>query len=693
MGALQGLADGEPVEHASRAYEPPVTRRELELLVVILVSACAIRVAHILAMRDFADFDQPQMDALYHVEWARAFARGEAFQPGPFFRAPLYPWLLGTLLRVFGDGLLVPRLVQALLGTLGVGLTWAIARRAFGPRAGLLAAFFLALHWVSIYFDGELLLETLAVPLYLAGLHLTLKAEAFGRPRTALAAGIAWGLGAITRPNVLPVLPLIWVWLWWRHRRRRGAALALACALGSIAAILPISAYNTLVGHDRVLIASQGGVNLWIGNNPQSDGSSAIVPGTREDWWGGYHDAIALAERGEDRHLAPSEVSRHYTRKALQFAVDEPRAWLALTRRKLRWLAMDWELGNNEEPRFLAERYSPIGAWTCCGWGALLALAGVGVWSARKRLGGTWPLLAFLLIYAATIVLFFVNARFRLPLVPLLAIYASVGVWTIFDRLRARNWLAASGALVSACGLFALSRVLVPSEMPSVSVSNGHLMLGHAAARREAWQEARDEYASSVAVWERNWVALRGLAHSQAQLGQLDDAEQSYRAALELRADDAIAFDSLFSLLSRAERLDEAERLALAFARSRPDLALGMQRVGRVRFARRDWEGAARAFEAGLERERFHFDCAYSLGRARQELGDETRALAAYETALRAESPSDLAFLRDAFARAIHLCLTRGERERAVELASDMRARLPGEPSVTEILRQLGIAD
>lgn len=693
MSALKAEADDGSVERLNRLPAPPVTKRELALLVVILVAACAIRVAHVLAMRDFGDFDQPQMDAAYHVEWARAFARGERFQPGPFFRAPLYPWLLGTLLGVFGDGLLVPRLVQALLGTLGVGLIWAIGRRAFGPRVGLLAAFFLAFHWVSVFFDGELLLETLAVPLYLAGLWLTLKADADGRPRTALAAGIAWGLGALTRPNVLPILPLLWVWLWWRRGRQRGAALAIACALGSAAMIAPISAYNALSGHDRVLIASQGGVNLWIGNNPQADGSTAIVPGTREDWWGGFDDAVALAERAEGRELAPSEVSRHYTRKALSFALEQPRAWLTLIGRKLRWLAMDWELGNNEEPRFLAERYSPIGAWTGCGFGALLALAGAGVWSARKRSLATWPLLAFVVVYAVTIVLFFVNARFRLPVVAVLTLYASLGAWSIVDAVRARRWVAAFALVLAVGGIFALSRALVPGGARSTSISNGHLMLGHAAARRGAWQEAHDEYASSVAASERNWVALRGLAASQAQLGQLVDAERSYSAALALRADDVFAFDGLFSLLSRAERLDQAEQLALDFARTRPDLALGLQRAGRVRFARGDWEGAARAFEAGLERARLDFDCAYSLGRARQELRDDARALAAYETALKADAPGDLAFLRDAYARAIRLNLAHGERERAEVLARQMRTRLPGDASVDDVLRQLGIAD
>src|SRR6201999_1789632 len=119
------------------------------------------------AMRSSPFFDAPQMDALYHVDWAHAFARGEDFQPGPFFRAPLYPWFLGSLLRAFGDGLLLPRLVQAGFGAAATALVWAIGRRVVDPRAGLIAAAIAASYWVAIFFDGELLLETLAIPLYL----------------------------------------------------------------------------------------------------------------------------------------------------------------------------------------------------------------------------------------------------------------------------------------------------------------------------------------------------------------------------------------------------------------------------------------------------------------------------------------------------------------------------------------------
>jgi len=51
---------------------------------------------------------------------------------------------------------------------------------------------------------------------------------------------------------------------------------ALLFAAGLVLPIIPVTLHNALVGHDFVPIASQGGVNFYIGNNPVADGYTAI---------------------------------------------------------------------------------------------------------------------------------------------------------------------------------------------------------------------------------------------------------------------------------------------------------------------------------------------------------------------------------------------------------------------------------
>src|SRR5262249_40378707 len=138
----------------------------------------------------------------------------------PFFRAPLYPWFLAGIFRAFGDGLLLPRLLQCGLGAASIGLVYAIGRRCFGPLAASLAAAIAATYWLLIYFDGELMGETLVVRLVWLAPWLTLGLAAKGGRTRSLAAGLAWGVAALARPNVLLFLPFVPLWLLWIHRPR-----------------------------------------------------------------------------------------------------------------------------------------------------------------------------------------------------------------------------------------------------------------------------------------------------------------------------------------------------------------------------------------------------------------------------------------------------------------------------------------
>ena len=199
-------------------------------------------------------------------------------------------------------------------------------------------------------------------------------------------------------------------------------------------------AYNAIVGHDRVLISSQSGVNLYIGNNERSDGSSAIVPGTRPDWWGGYYDSIALAEADMGRALKPSEVSAWYTRKSFAFWRDHPSQAMALLGFKLRLFWTDWELGNNHDERFFALEFGPVLRWLPIGFGWLAPFGLLGFLLATRRVRSLFPLWIFLPVYTVSVVAYFVCARFRVPVLPVLMIFAAYAAVHLVDALRARRW-------------------------------------------------------------------------------------------------------------------------------------------------------------------------------------------------------------------------------------------------------------
>lgn len=673
-----------------------------------MLLALGLRVLFVLNMRANPTFEQPILDSQYHVEWARAIARGEDFyaskhgHPGPYFRAPLYIWLLGLLFRFFGEGLLLPRLVQCFLGMATTGLAYLVGKRAFDGRTGLLAALMAATYWVLIYFDGELLIETLIVPLDLLALWLTMRAGWRPTPLRAGLAGLAWGASAIARPNVLLFAPCVVLWLVWlaRPRWKRALAPAALFTLAFFAPILPVTAINYFHGGDRVLIASQGGVNFWIGNNPKSDGSTAIVPGTRGGWWTGYFDSIAQAERAEGRELRPSEVSQHYARQAWAFLFGEPEKSVPLLLRKLRIFWIDYEIGNNEDVRFVAHYFSWIPRWMPLrfSWLGPLGLLGLVLAIAGRERARLVPLWAFLLVYTASVVAFFVCSRFRAPVLPVLMVLASHAVFWLVSAARARD--------LGKLGLAAL--VLLPAAL-LVNVlpanlrrddSNGLMQLGVAEWNRGHANLAIDLLEEAVRIKDQNSFAHTYLGIFLHKQERSAEAIEHLQKALLADGRNVDALEALLQVYLDLERYDELELTVTDARQQHPQSEIPYYFYGRLRreqarrstsidraAAGRQLDAARQGFQAARDRAPDTFRSAFWLGETLFAGGDANAALPHLEAA-RQHIDEAGPLEPQLYAMLLQCYVTLGQPERACQLARAWAKRHPNDPQAQRAVQQ-----
>ncbi len=346
-------------------------RKEVVFLLVLFAVALGLRLIYLGQLQDSPMFDAPIMDAKYHDEWARLIAQdwsralldGVTLHPGAaYFRAPLYAYFLAFIYTLFEQDYLAVRVIQFVIGSLSVLLIYILGRRVFSPPVGRIAGIMAALYGPFIYFEGELLIPVLILFLNLL-LVLAVLATA-GRPNwwKWLGCGALLGLSAIARPSVLIFLVILIPWMVVALKRggRRWPRILLHVSgllLGAVLLMLPLHIHNHKMAKDFLpAMVSQGGVNFFIGNNPDSDGATAIVPGTRATWWGGYFDALQLAEEAEGRALKASEVSGYWFRRGLQFIREEPaRAWRLLAHK----IALFWggqEIANNKDIYFFSDR-------------------------------------------------------------------------------------------------------------------------------------------------------------------------------------------------------------------------------------------------------------------------------------------------------------------------------------------------
>ncbi len=324
---------------------------------------------------------------------------------------PLYPLFLAGVIGAKLPLFPAARALQALLGALSCLLIGGVARLAFSGlgervsrRAGFFSAVLLTVYPVAVIYPARMMTENLLIFLLPAAVLALLQSVPSPRPYIwILLGGALLGLGALTRPTLLPfvVLAVIWLWFvrpaWTVFLARAGVLLA-----GFILVILPWQIRNYRVLGAVVPITSAAGANLYIANNPAAVGGSM-----------GYR---YLMNAGVF-HLGEKEdelsYNRHYRDQAIDYIGKDPGRFFSLSLKRLAWFYhLDYHY---QGPKLLV-----------FGFYLILALALAGIWLARS----SWrtALLPALVILNFTLVhaVFLSEGRYRLPLIPFLLAFSAL---------------------------------------------------------------------------------------------------------------------------------------------------------------------------------------------------------------------------------------------------------------------------
>jgi len=528
----------------------------------------------------------PALDSLYHHLLALDIAAGKS-GPEPFFRAPLYYYLLAGVYKLFGIGaqqpdLWPPRLVQAALGSASCLLLFLLGLRVVRPTAALIAAAAMAFYGPLVFFDGELLTPVLEVFLDLLFLLLLFRAADTGSLRDWTLSGLVLGLSAVTRPNILVavLVVLAWLLLWKRHPRTptpqhpntptplptHHSPLTITAAFLLAAALAPalVTARNLAVSGDPVFIASQGGINLFLGNRAGADGFTPSTP-TRYRFNTEYEDSVKLfgqraAEEAVGRKLSASEAQRYWVGQAGRWWREDPAAALGLTWKK--WV-LAWthrEIRNNHAFDYIRSEFAPLlwlaplGFWFAGPFGLLgIALA----WreNARARFL-TW----FVLLYVASFVAFFVADRYRLPVVPVLLLFAGHAVTWLWDRARTpeKRGVAPALAGLAALGLFVgldWYRTVSPATLALDEWSAGNRY-----RQLQKFPEAEARYRKALALQADNPDIYTNLGAVQFYTNRPAEAAESFRQALRLQPENSGNWQNLATCEIALGRREDARK-------------------------------------------------------------------------------------------------------------------------------------
>ncbi len=625
--------------------DEPLTQRQHLILLGIAGVALALRLLYLWGQaRNNPLFEIVRGDAYDHHAWAQALAFGPGMEPEPYYRAPLYYYLLADLYRMVGPSIVWARIAGACMGA---ATTYAIARLGAGLggyRAGLWAGILAAVYWPAIYFDGELLtvgLECLLEVGLLLGLRVATRRNSL--PLLAMA-GAIWGLCAITRPNFLVLAPAI---IFWLFIALPGAGLTARKGLATVVVfisaafiIAPVTLRNALVGGEPIPIAYSGGVNFYIGNNPESDGMSAVLPGGRRSLRGGFEDARRIPQAQLGRPLSYGEISDYWFARGFDWIRTDPGAFAAHWVHKFRLFWSPVELPNNQPIRFTAE-HSRIPGFFLVGFPAV-AVLGLAGFALVRRDWRRWFLPgSFLLLYIASVVLFFCNARYRLPVFPLLVLAGGAGLSRLPQLLGQKRWTDLG--VYAGVGLAAALALATnpPGNREAFHAANrgeGHKALGdfYAAAPlsdRESHAIALDHFEAGVRLKPASPYLRLALAREQIKLGrggeagiQLEQTTRKFPENAEVRLEFAQALAASGRLSAALEQFETAVGLQPAYADAQLGLGCLRVRLGEQRRALEPLRVAAELLNDPLP-------ARLCAGSARLGLGQADAALAEFTAA------------------------------------------------------------
>ena len=399
-------------------------------LCLILLLAFCFRIIYLIFYHSIPEWNQLTVDNYYHFNWAVNLATGNILGDTTYFRAPFYVYCLGFLYAIFGASLWISRLFGLIIGILSILLTYLIGKKLFDHKTGLLAAAIQAVYPVSLYFESELLLD----PLFMLLLQLTLYRLLLWIDnktyKNASLTGIFMGLAALTRPTILiwAALLLLLI-LFYRRQITNWYKQILFFVFALLILIAPITIRNLIIAQDPVLISSQGGINFYIGNNPDADGVSAIMPEPMGHNWQ-ISQISHIAENETGKELSSGEISSFWLKKGLEWAIDNPGEFIRLYLKKVYFNISNREISNNRDlDRFFNNlpllKYNPVS------FGILFSLSIAALLLLWRKNILVRLLLALLLAYLFAGSLFFFNSRFRLPLLPIYFILSASGLITI----------------------------------------------------------------------------------------------------------------------------------------------------------------------------------------------------------------------------------------------------------------------
>jgi 4-amino-4-deoxy-L-arabinose transferase-like glycosyltransferase len=336
------------------------------------------------------------------------------------YQGPAYQFFLAGIYSVVGHHREAVWIAQAFLRALCVLMLCAICKRLFreqGREIGWIAAALFGFYPDLIEIGAMLMTETFFI--FLTTLTLWLFIREHEKPSIVGASlvGASFSLAILGRSTILLFAP---VFLWWFWRRKAWKPF-LGFAIVAAIVLMPWTVRNWNTYHKFIPTMANSGYNLWVGNRHGATGEGGNPPIMHE----------IMKARGM------TETSNFFSGEFKTFVREYPFEYAQLTTgRFIKYFSFIRPMGFWFYQSGLPQMLFIISS-VCAGFILFtLSLSGILLSWMRERNEALRDLFFFTCLTAFAVIPIIITTRYRLPIYPLLSIFAALAIARSYRDLK-----------------------------------------------------------------------------------------------------------------------------------------------------------------------------------------------------------------------------------------------------------------
>jgi len=550
-------------------------RRSFRIASIVFLLAVTVRFIYLYEISANPSFKSPIVDSEIYDITARQFAEGKGFGNNFFFQAFFYQFFLSLVYFFSGSSIIIAKVIQVLLGGLTCVLTYYLGAKIFDRRIGVMAGLITAFYGPLFFYEPELLGAGWATFWAVTVVLLFLKTREKDSCWYWFLLGLCGSLSIITHSVFLPFFLAGCIWL--KFQVRRGVSPATrfgALFAGILLIVVPVGLVTLRAVNKFTVLPCSGGINLYVGNNPDYCRTVTVRPG--EEW----DELAALPARyGMDKTVWQQD--KFFKQRVIEYVKNQPLDFAKGLGRK----TMEF-LSSRELPRELSvymfakwSRLLRLLAWKVDGFGfpfgLVFPLAVLGVIFNWRRI--PVPLVLFMVFYPLSIILVFVSSRYRVPMVPLLAVLAAAGLAAVVQAARLRRWrnLIIMPAVVA--GLVLISTLPGPFCQERVNFDHEFFKwMGRAMNKQGLNDKAMTYYSEALRLKPDSYETYLLMGAGLIGQDKLNDAIECYAKVLRLKPDYPQAHAEMgmaliITAMKKHGKMDEAIEQCKESLRLKPD--------------------------------------------------------------------------------------------------------------------------